>query len=156
MAYKSKPLDRVYRKPKRDCVCESFIFFSLKINNLYFFRPSSPAILYLVLTTDGTSGTKGNPDVTIISAILYRRRAINGVLLRKNVRDMGLVELAEHEYESIDEMKYADELVGRILFSRHSNLQDLGKLRIGETREMLECDLQLNMARRSEGNGEML
>ena len=63
---------------------------------------------------------KGNPDVIRhLNKILYNELvAINQYFLHaKMYKDMGLTELAEHEYhESIDEMKHADELVERILF----------------------------------------
>jgi bacterioferritin len=92
---------------------------------------------------------QGDPKVIeyLNKALKLELAAVNQYFLHARMfKDWGFGKIAELEYEeSIDEMKHADLLIERVLFLEGlPNVQDLGKIYIGETlKECLECDLKI-------------
>lgn len=87
--------------------------------------------------------------VESLNAVLSNQlTAINQYFLHaRMMKHLGFMKLADNEYkESIQQMKYADRMVERVLsLGGVPNLQELKKLSIGRTvDEILKCDLSVD------------
>jgi len=95
---------------------------------------------------------KGDPQVIahLQAQLKNELTAINQYFVHYRMyKHWGFDKIAKKEYEeSIGEMKHADKLMDRIfMLDGLPNLQDLGKLMIGETLiEAMGCDLKLEVA----------
>jgi bacterioferritin len=89
-----------------------------------------------------------NKVISFLNAqIRMELTAVNQYFLHyRMLKHWGFERMAKFEYdESIGEMKHADKLIERVLtLDGLPNLQDLGKLLVGETAiEIISCDLTL-------------
>ena len=98
-----------------------------------------------------TKALTGDPQVlaALNEGLKGELTAINQYFLHaRMLEDWGFFKRGKAEFdESIDEMKHADKLIKRILLlGGLPNLQDLGKLYIGENlKEVIECDYRLEL-----------